>query len=187
MPLPELLGLFEAAACHEGLLQLTQGLLGSSTDELVHTKHIEAAARLGRAPELERATRESHHYNVERTIAILDEWSGARAATRPSRVPPAAAHQRLYVCTLSCAWHARVPAPAAADPRPLINVCDKHDLVPRLTKALYERKMLTYLNVYVPSSRPPTTRTPQCTDAHTPVHRCAHPSATMRTPQCAPC
>jgi clathrin heavy chain len=107
---------FEAAGSHEGLLQLTASLL-EPADPLVHTKYVEAAARLSHVETLERATRELSAYDVEKTLALLDE-----------------------LC--------------AADPRPLINVCDKHDRVAHLTSVLYGRGQLNYLNLFIQRVHP---------------------------------
>ena len=46
-----------------------------------------------------------------------------------------------------------------ADPRPLINVCDKHDMVEELTQYLYSKSMMKYIEVYVQKVNP--FRTPQ--------------------------
>ena len=42
----------------------------------------------------------------------------------------------------------------ATDPRPLINVCDRFDMVPQLTQKLHERRQLQYLNLFVQKVHP---------------------------------
>ncbi|EKX42588.1 clathrin heavy chain [Guillardia theta CCMP2712] len=50
-----------------------------------------------------------------------------------------------------------------ADPRPLINVCDKHDMVEELTQYLYGKSMMKYIEVYVQKVNP--FKTPQVVGA----------------------
>ena len=50
-----------------------------------------------------------------------------------------------------------------ADPRPLINVCDKHDMVEELTQYLHSKSMIKYIEVYVQKVNP--FRTPQVVGA----------------------
>eukprot|EP00286_Rhodomonas_abbreviata_P018853 CAMPEP_0181303774 /NCGR_PEP_ID=MMETSP1101-20121128/8752_1 /TAXON_ID=46948 /ORGANISM="Rhodomonas abbreviata, Strain Caron Lab Isolate" /LENGTH=1715 /DNA_ID=CAMNT_0023409399 /DNA_START=168 /DNA_END=5311 /DNA_ORIENTATION=+ len=50
-----------------------------------------------------------------------------------------------------------------ADPRPLINVCDKHDMVEELTAYLYSKSMVKFIEVYVQKVNPH--RTPQVVGA----------------------
>ena len=49
------------------------------------------------------------------------------------------------------------------DPRPLINVCDKHDMVEELTQYLYGKSMIKYIEVYVQKVNP--FKTPQVVGA----------------------
>ena len=49
------------------------------------------------------------------------------------------------------------------DPRPLINVCDKHDMVEELTQYLHGKNMMKYIEVYVQKVNP--FRTPQVVGA----------------------
>lgn len=46
------------------------------------------------------------------------------------------------------------------DPRPLINVCDKHDMVEELTQYLHAKNMMKYIEVYVQKVTPPRSKPP---------------------------
>jgi len=50
-----------------------------------------------------------------------------------------------------------------ADPRPLINVCDRYDYVEELTQYLYKNNMIKYIEVYVQKVNP--ARTPKVVGA----------------------
>lgn len=68
-----LIALFETFRSYEGLYFFLAQVCPNSTNQEVHFKYIEAAARIGQFKEVERMCRDSNHYDPVRTRDFLKE------------------------------------------------------------------------------------------------------------------
>lgn len=68
-----LIALFETFRTYEGLYYFLAQVHPNSTNQEVHFKYIEAAARIGQFKEVERMCRDSNHYDPVRTRDFLKE------------------------------------------------------------------------------------------------------------------
>ena len=122
-----LMALFEEYKSMEGLFYYLGSIVNFSNDENVHYKYIVACTKVGMMrndyKELERITRESTYYPAEKVKDFLKSEVRTRSFTF------------WFINTLVLYFfQTKLP-----DPRPLINVCDKHDMVEELTQVRREQ------------------------------------------------
>lgn len=116
----------------------------------VHYKYIEAAAKTQQIKEVERVTRESNFYPPERTRDFLMDAKlpDARSAVSVHALICSFADMPS-ICRLLEPVHTPLMLHACLPHRPLINVCDRFDMVGDLTTYLYNNNMLRYIEGYV--------------------------------------
>ena len=124
----------------------------------MHYKYIEAAAKTQQVKEVERVTRESNFYPPERTRdflmdAKLPDARWALACGTWARMVFSIRVTILFSATVVCDGVTGL----CALHRPLINVCDRFDMVGDLTQFLYTNNMLRYIEGYVQKVRPAIT------------------------------
>ena len=106
------------------------------SDKELTLAYLRVAKRAGRVDELERITREpAVTYDPQAVLALLDEPS---APTAP------AGDGAANVDTGGSAGPSWL-----ADPRPVINVCDRHDLVEQMAGMLHKHGKYGHLKLYV--------------------------------------
>ena len=133
----------------------------------MHYKYIEAAAKTGQIKEVERVTRESSFFPPERTKQFLMESKlpDARCAADtagpaerlaldlPVLSAPALRLQSIDGVLFVCRKTLWLTERSVQCHRPLINVCDRFDMVGDLTQYLYANNMLRYIEGYVQKVR----------------------------------
>eukprot|EP00960_Hanusia_phi_P031210 749147-Hanusia_phi.AAC.5 len=117
----------------EGLYYYLGAIVNFSQDETVHYKYIVACAKA--------------------LVGLMkNDFKELERITRESQYYPAVKVKDFLKSEAKL-----------ADPRPLINVCDKHDMVEELTQYLYGKSMMKYIEVYVQKVNP--FKTPQVVGA----------------------
>eukprot|EP00964_Phaeocystis_antarctica_P001141 scaffold626_cov60-Phaeocystis_antarctica.AAC.1 len=140
---------FEAAARREGgnpegLLRFLGSQMAArhaETDEAVlcaiTLRYLTVAREMGLADEVERLTRDGGaKYEPRAVLALLATEIAPPAAAAAGEGEAAAAANKAY------------------DPRPLINVCDRFDLMGELSSELLRRRMLGHLKLYLQHFNP---------------------------------
>jgi len=108
------------------LCYLSSRVSAKPTDAATTLEYLQAAKRTGRADEIERITRDlSVTYEPQAVLAMLKE--PAEGGDAPSFL---------------------------TDPRPLINVCDRFELVGQMAAMLYEHNKLAHLKLYLTRINP---------------------------------
>ena len=140
---------FEATGGHsEGLLRFLGSQMAArhaEADEAalcaITLRYLTVAREMGLADEVERLTRDAGaKYEPRAVLALLATEIVPAAATEGGEAAVAAA--------------AAAAASKAYDPRPLINVCDRFDLMGELSSELLRRRMLGHLKLYLQHFNP---------------------------------